>query len=189
MDGPERLEPAYLHPNNFNKASMIDYILGVQWHTENLKMNRNHYASWMVHLGGPRLITEVADDIGAGVHFNPFVKVIIDNLEIEKLNSAALLLLPSKFSEEELYAKICSLSYMGDLRQRIKIRIVGCLALSLPLPLRSKMGNKLGEEKVFDKSGRAIRKMVIKSKEEGADCMRKILRNKQAVAGLLTAGA
>ncbi|KAL8048705.1 hypothetical protein ABFX02_07G084300 [Erythranthe guttata] len=281
-DGPEILEPASflqtlppiefaciygssLHPNNFNKTSMIDYILGVsdpqQWHTQNLKTNRNHYASWMVHLGGPRLITEVADYIGVGVHFNPFVshkdrvKVIIDNLEIEKLNSvnlkaatsAALLLLPSKFSEEELYAKICSLSYMGDLRmlfaedknkvkkivqgqfklfqtmykplledfaardllrlspfidQKVNI-IQDCglsstcsLVSSLPLPLRSKMGIKLGEEKMFDESGRAIRKMVIKSKEEGADCMRKILRNKvmissarQAVAGLLTAGA
>ncbi|KAL8484454.1 hypothetical protein ACS0TY_026945 [Phlomoides rotata] len=52
------------------------------------------------------------------------VNVLVDNLEIEKLNfvnlkaatSAALLLLPSKFCEEELYAKVCSLSYMGDLR-------------------------------------------------------------------------
>ncbi|KAG8385078.1 hypothetical protein BUALT_Bualt03G0004100 [Buddleja alternifolia] len=169
-----------LHPNNSDKTSMIDHILGVadpqQWHTQvfldcallilhfiikNLKMNRNHYASWMVHLGGARLITEVADDIGVGVHFNPFVchnnqmfkygvvrmhdlvqdvlgwerfylsgrlqkpvNIIVDNLNIENLNSvnlkaatsAALLLLPSKFSEEELYAKICSLSYMGDLR-------------------------------------------------------------------------
>ncbi|XP_057812009.1 uncharacterized protein LOC131026238 isoform X1 [Salvia miltiorrhiza] len=154
-----------LHPNNFDKKSMVDYILGVanpqQWHAENLKLNRNHYASWMVHLGGARLITGVADHIGVRVHFNPFVShrdrmfkygvvrmndlvqdilvwesfylsgrlqkpvnVIVDNSEIEKLNfvnvkaaaSAALLLLPSKFSEEELYAKICSLSYMGDLR-------------------------------------------------------------------------
>ncbi|KAI3455782.1 hypothetical protein Pfo_012445 [Paulownia fortunei] len=285
-----------LHPNNFDKTSMIDYILGVadpqQWHAENLKMNGNHYASWMVHLGGARLITEVADDIGVGVHFNPFVShknrmfkygvvrmhdlvqdilgwerfylsgrlqkpvnVIVDNLEIEKLNSvnlkaatsAALLLLPSKFSEEELYAKICSLSYMGDPRmlfaedknkvkkivqgqfklfqtmynplleefaardlfrisssddQKVNI-IQDCglsttcsLVSSLPLPLRSQMGIKLGEEKVFDESGRAVRKVVIKSKEEAAGCMRKILRHKvmvssarQAVAGLLTAGA
>ncbi|XP_020553887.1 phosphatidate cytidylyltransferase, mitochondrial isoform X2 [Sesamum indicum] len=155
-----------LHPNNSHiHTSMIDYILGVpdpqQWHAQNLNMNRHHYASWMVHLGGARLITEVADDIGVGVHFNPYVShknrmfkygvvrmhdlvqdilgwdkfylsgrlqkpvnVIVDNLEIKKLNSAnlkaatsaALLLLPSEFSEEELYAKICSLSYMGDLR-------------------------------------------------------------------------
>ncbi|KAL8514603.1 hypothetical protein ACS0TY_013626 [Phlomoides rotata] len=55
---------------------------------------------------------------------NMQVNVLVDNLEIEKLNSinlkaatsAALLLFPSKFCEEELYAKVRSLSYMGDLR-------------------------------------------------------------------------
>ncbi|CAI0546321.1 unnamed protein product [Linum tenue] len=67
-----------LHPNNSDKSSMVDYILGVadpvKWHSEvNLKLNRSHYASWMVHLGGAKLITEVADGIGVGVHFNPFV--------------------------------------------------------------------------------------------------------------------
>ncbi|XP_059625084.1 uncharacterized protein LOC132268271 isoform X2 [Cornus florida] len=154
-----------LHPNNCDKSSMVDYILGVadplQWHAENLKMNRDHYASWMVHLGGARLITDVADEIGVGVHFNPFVTrnnkmfkygvvrmddlirdilnwerfylsgrlqkpvhILKDNLDISNVNSvnlraatsAALLLLPSKFNEEDLFAKICSLSYMGDLR-------------------------------------------------------------------------
>ncbi|THU64301.1 hypothetical protein C4D60_Mb01t25010 [Musa balbisiana] len=52
------------------------------------------------------------------------VQVLIDNWDIQKVNlinlkaatSASLLLLPAKFSEEDLYAKICSLSYMGDLR-------------------------------------------------------------------------
>lgn len=78
------------------------------------------------------------------------VHLLVDNLDIEDVNSvnkraavsAALLLLPSKFTEveflfsaqirkfyetvhyithttlmqEDLYAKICSLSYMGDLR-------------------------------------------------------------------------
>lgn len=285
-----------LHPNNFDKTSMVDYILGVadpqQWHAENLKLNRNHYASWMVHLGGARLITGVADHIGVRVHFNPFVSykdrmfkygvvrmndlvqdiqgwesfylsgrlqkpvnVIVDKLEIEKLNSvnmkaaasAALLLLPSKFSEEEFYAKICSLSYMGDLRmlfaedinkvkkivqgqfklfqkmynpfleefaahdllrisssadQKVNV-IQDCglsttcsLVSSLPLPLRCHMGMKLGEEKAIYESGRVIQKVAIKSKEEAADCMGKILRRKvmvssarQAVAGLLTVGA
>ncbi|XP_071733307.1 uncharacterized protein [Rutidosis leptorrhynchoides] len=154
-----------LHPNNNDKSSMEDYILGVsnpqQWHYENLKMNRDHYASWMASLGGAKLITKVSDQIGVGVHFNPFiswnnkmykygvvsmndlshdmlnwdrfylggrlqkpVRIIVDNMDIEKVNlvnlraasSAALLLLPSKFTERELYAKICSLSYMGDLR-------------------------------------------------------------------------
>ncbi|KAG7963763.1 hypothetical protein I3843_09G134300 [Carya illinoinensis] len=123
-----------LHPNNRDMSTMVDYILGVsnpeQWHSQNLQMNKNHYASWMVHLGGPKLITEIADEIGVGVHFNPFVTwnhkvhILVDNLDIENVNSAnlkaaitaALLLLPPKFTEEDLYAKICSLSYMGDLR-------------------------------------------------------------------------
>ncbi|XP_074334490.1 uncharacterized protein LOC141671937 isoform X3 [Apium graveolens] len=154
-----------LHPNNNDKSSMIDYILGVsnpqQWHSENLQLNRDHYASCLMRLGGARLVTGVADGIGVGVHFNPFitcgdkmykygvvrvddliqdllewktfylsgrlqkpVRVLIDKLGIEHKNSvnlksatsAALLLLPSKFTEEDLYTKICSLSYMGDLR-------------------------------------------------------------------------
>uniref|UniRef100_A0A7C8YLE6 Phosphatidate cytidylyltransferase, mitochondrial n=1 Tax=Opuntia streptacantha TaxID=393608 RepID=A0A7C8YLE6_OPUST len=107
------------------------------------------------------VITEVADEIGVGVHFNPFVSwndktfkygvvrmhdlvedvlnwerfylsgrlqkpvhVLVDTLDVEHLNScnlraaasAALLFLPSNFTEEDLYAKICNLSYMGDLR-------------------------------------------------------------------------
>ncbi|XP_027347259.1 phosphatidate cytidylyltransferase, mitochondrial [Abrus precatorius] len=154
-----------LHPANHDKTTMTDYILGVsdpkQWHSENLKLNKHHYASWMVHLGGERLITEVADKIGVGVHFNPFVTwngklfkygvvrmndllqdvqywekfylcgrlqkpvhIVVDNLDINKTNSvnlraavsAALLLLPSEFAEEDLYAKVCSLSYTGDVR-------------------------------------------------------------------------
>ncbi|KAF5817499.1 putative phosphatidate cytidylyltransferase [Helianthus annuus] len=154
-----------IHPNNNDKSSMEDYILGVsnpqQWHSENLKMNRVHYASWMASVGGAELITKAADRIGVGVHFNPFVswnnkmykygvvsiddlvedmlswkrfylsgrlqkpvRIIVDNKDITNTNlinlraasSAALLLLPSKFTERELYAKICSLSYMGDLR-------------------------------------------------------------------------
>ncbi|XP_021761231.1 phosphatidate cytidylyltransferase, mitochondrial-like isoform X1 [Chenopodium quinoa] len=154
-----------LHPNNHDQSRMIDYILGVrdpvEWHLQNLKMNRNHFASWMANLGGAKLITGVADKVGVGVHFNPFVSwnnktfkygvvrmhdlvedilnwetfylsgrlqkpvhVLVDNLDVENLNSfnlraatsAALLLLPSKFTQEDLYTKICSLSYNGDLR-------------------------------------------------------------------------
>ncbi|KAK8472367.1 hypothetical protein PHAVU_002G188100 [Phaseolus vulgaris] len=123
-----------LHPSNRDKTTMTDYILGVadpkQWHSENLKLNKHHYASWMVHLGGERLITGVADKIGVGVHFNPFVSwngkvhIVVDNLDVNSTNSvnlraavsAALLLLPSEFTEEDLYAKVCSLSYMGDVR-------------------------------------------------------------------------
>ncbi|XP_052173728.1 uncharacterized protein LOC127789025 isoform X2 [Diospyros lotus] len=144
---------------------MVDYILGVadplKWHTENLKVNQDHYASWMVQLGGPKLIVQIAEEIGVGVHFNPFVswkdkvfkygvvrmddlvrdilnwerfylsgrlqkpvQVLVDDLDIGNVNSvnlraatsAALLLSPSEFYEEDLYAKICGLSYTGDLR-------------------------------------------------------------------------
>ncbi|XP_017970698.1 PREDICTED: phosphatidate cytidylyltransferase, mitochondrial isoform X2 [Theobroma cacao] len=143
-----------LHSTNHDKSTMVDFILGVsdplQWHSENITRH-----GWCF------LITEVADDIGVGVHFNPFVtwknkmlkygvvrmhdlvqdilnwerfylsgrlqkpvNMLMDNLDIENVNSvnlraavsAALLLLPPKFTEEDLYAKICSLSYMGDLR-------------------------------------------------------------------------
>ncbi|KAJ0082255.1 hypothetical protein Patl1_12125 [Pistacia atlantica] len=66
-----------LHPNNKDKSAMVDYILGVpdplQWHSQNLKMNADHYASWLRLLGGAKLITQIADEIGVGVHFNSFV--------------------------------------------------------------------------------------------------------------------
>ncbi|CAA6664700.1 unnamed protein product [Spirodela intermedia] len=153
-----------LLPNSDSKSAMVDYILGVsdpvQWHSENLERNRHHYASWMARLG-PKTITRVADGIGVGVHFNPFVQwsdkmikygvvrmqdlardvltwdrfylsgrlqkpvqILIDNYDIGKVNevnlkaatAAALLLSEPEFTEEELYSKICSLSYMGDLR-------------------------------------------------------------------------
>ncbi|XP_074579412.1 uncharacterized protein LOC141835911 [Curcuma longa] len=153
-----------LLPNNTDKTSMVDYILGVadpvQWHAENLERNRHHYSKWMARLG-PTAVNWVADRIGVGVHFNPFVvwrdknikygvvrmhdlamdvltwnrfylsgrlqkpiHFIVDNWDIRKVNllnlkaatSASLLLLPAKFSEEDLYATICGLSYKGDLR-------------------------------------------------------------------------
>ncbi|XP_047308602.1 phosphatidate cytidylyltransferase, mitochondrial [Impatiens glandulifera] len=286
-----------LHPNNHDKSSMIDCILGVadpqKWHAENLKMNKDHYASWLVHLGGAKLITEIADEIGVGVHFNPFVSfndkvfkygvvrmhdliqdllswdrfylsgrlqkpvhMITDNLDIENVNSvnlraatsAALLLLPSEFTEESLYAGICSLSYRGDLRmlfaedkdkvkkivkgqfglfqeiykpileeyatkdllrfksssssghqvnmlQDCSLSAASSLVCSLPSAIRGEMGFKLGERKNVNQSGRIVREIIMSSKEEGAECLRKVMRNKvmigsarQAVSGLLTVG-
>ncbi|KAI0523248.1 hypothetical protein KFK09_005642 [Dendrobium nobile] len=152
--------------NNTDKSSMVDYIIGVadpeKWHAENFERNKIHYSRWMSILG-PKMITCVADKIGVGVHFNPFVEwrdkiikygvvrmqdlaldiltwdrfylsgrlqkpvhVLVDNWDIRKVNlvnlkaatCAALLLLPPVFTEEDLYVKICSLSYMGDLRMQ-----------------------------------------------------------------------
>ncbi|XP_051147390.1 uncharacterized protein LOC127262645 isoform X2 [Andrographis paniculata] len=123
-----------LHTNNLDKSSMIDLILGVadpqQWHAENLKRNRDHYAPWIAHFGGAQLITDVADEIGVGVHFNPFVPhkdkvdLIVDTLNVRELNelnltasvAATLLLWPSLVTEVQLYSNICRLSYMGDVR-------------------------------------------------------------------------
>eukprot|EP00252_Welwitschia_mirabilis_P022133 TRINITY_DN5900_c0_g1_i1.p1 TRINITY_DN5900_c0_g1~~TRINITY_DN5900_c0_g1_i1.p1 ORF type:complete len:336 (-),score=58.89 TRINITY_DN5900_c0_g1_i1:451-1458(-) len=151
-------------PNEGQEEPMVDYILGVsdpiQWHTQNLQRNRDHYSRLMAYLGA-QTITEVAEVVGAGVHFNPFVlwgnkrikygvirmnellrdvldwhrfyvsgrlqkpvKFLVDTLDVKDINttnlqaavSAALLLLPSEFSEEDLFVKICGLSYMGDLR-------------------------------------------------------------------------
>ncbi|XP_034212652.1 phosphatidate cytidylyltransferase, mitochondrial-like isoform X2 [Prunus dulcis] len=243
-----------LHPNNPGsaKSTMVDCILGVsnpqQWHSENLTLNNDHYAAWMVLLGGARLITDVADEIGVGVHFNPFVSwddkmfkygvvrmhdlvqdilnwerfylsgrlqkpvhVLLDNLDVTNVNSvnlraamsAALLLLPSKFTEEQLYAKICSLSYMGDLRMLFAedrnkdggLSAAQSLVSSLPPMVRSQMAMKLGEKKVLCDSGRVIQEIVIGSKDEAAKCMQTILQRKvmvssarQAVSGLLAAG-
>ncbi|KAB1227498.1 hypothetical protein CJ030_MR1G027437 [Morella rubra] len=284
-----------LHPNNLDKSTMVDYILGVsnpeQWHSQNLKMNKNHYASWLAHLGGAKLITEIADEIGVGVHFNPFVSwnnkmlkygvvrmhdliqdiinwerfylsgrlqkpvcILVDNLDIEKVNSAnlraaisaSLLLLPPKFTEEDLYAKICSLSYMGDLRmlfaedrnkvkkivqgqfglfqsrykpflkeyevkellrltssgthqthisQDCSLSLARSLVNSLPPNIRSQMGMKLGQKTRLSESGRIIHEVTIGSREEAANCMRKVLQRKvmvssarQAVSGVVTVG-
>ncbi|KAJ7969405.1 phosphatidate cytidylyltransferase, mitochondrial [Quillaja saponaria] len=284
-----------LHPNNRDKSTMTDYILGVadpkQWHSENLKWNKNHYASWMVHLGGAKLITQVADEIGVGVHFNPFVNwngkmlkygvvrmhdlvqdmlnwdkfylsgrlqkpvhIVVDNLNIENINSVnlraamstALLLLPSEFTEEDLYAKICSLSYMGDLRmlfaedknkvkkivrgqfdlfhsmykpfledyeakellrcsstgnhqlqmfQDCGLSVACSLVSSLPPAVKSQMRMKLGEKQQLSETGQVIREVAIRSREEAAKCLQKVMRQRvmvssarQAISGLLGVG-
>ncbi|KAF3623428.1 putative haloacid dehalogenase-like hydrolase domain-containing protein 3-like [Capsicum annuum] len=284
-----------LHPNNKDETSMTDHIIGVadprQWHSENLNLNKDHYASWLVHLGGARMINDIANDIGVGVHFNPFVScnkkmvkygvvrmhdfiqdilrwdrfylsgrlqkpvnILVDKLDIKNVNtvnlkaatSAALLLLPSKFTEEDLYAKICSLSYMGDLRmlfaedknkvkkivrgqfylfeemykpfleeyeannllrfssagdkqvnifQDCGLSAASTLVSSLPSSIRSDMAMKLGDKRIVDDSGR-VRQVVIGSKEQAAECMKRLVRRRvmfsstrQAAAGLLTAGA
>ncbi|PIA50361.1 hypothetical protein AQUCO_01300837v1 [Aquilegia coerulea] len=278
---------------NHDKNTMVDYILGVsdpiKWHSENLELNRDHYASWMVHLGGAKMITLVADKVGVGVHFNPFVNwnnrmikygvvrshnlvqdllhwkhfylsgrlqkpvnIHVDTLDIANLNlvnlkaatSAALLLLPPEFSEEQLYAKICGLSYMGDVRmlfaedknkvnkivrgqfhlfhtmyrplleeyaakdllrfpftgghlgniiQNYELRATQTLVSSLPSTFKSCMG--IRENSKSSQSGQLRHEVTIGSREEAANCMKKVLRRKvmvsstrQAISGLLATG-
>ncbi|CAA2965907.1 phosphatidate cytidylyltransferase, mitochondrial isoform X1 [Olea europaea subsp. europaea] len=103
------------------------------------------------------------------------------------------------FLEEYAAKHLLRLSLSGDnkvnITQDCGLSTSRSLISYLPQPLRSQMGTELGEKKRFDESGRTVREVVIKSKEEAAECMQKILRRKvmvssarQAVAGLLTVG-
>ncbi|XP_031743756.1 phosphatidate cytidylyltransferase, mitochondrial isoform X2 [Cucumis sativus] len=119
-----------LHPNNHDKSKMVDLILGVsdpqKWHEKNIRLNKDHYASWMVYLGGGKLVTKVADAIGVGVHFNPYVmwndkmlKYGVARMHdlIQDIQYWKTFYLSGRLQKPvDLYAKICSLSYMGDLR-------------------------------------------------------------------------
>ncbi|KAJ0017056.1 hypothetical protein Pint_11858 [Pistacia integerrima] len=54
--------------------------------------------------------------------------------------------------QEDLFAKICSLSYMGDLRVLVaenKNKACGLL-VTRPPEIRSQMGMKLGEKKIIN---------------------------------------
>ncbi|KAJ6712834.1 hypothetical protein OIU79_008935 [Salix purpurea] len=198
-----------LHPNNSDKSSMVDFIIGVsdpkQWHSEMLK-----YGVVRMH--------DLVQDV---LHWERFylsgrlqkpVHILVDNLDIGDVNSvnlraavsAALLLLPSKFTEEDLYSKICSLSYMGDLRmlfaedknkvkrivegtvwfipidanisQDCSLSMTHSLVHSLPPLVRRKMGMKQGEMQVLKDSGRVLHEVMIGSREEAAKSMQKIIR-------------
>lgn len=142
---------------------MIDFIFGVSysqhWHSLNLSQHRDHYSA----LGslGSYLVSQVQDEFGAGVYFNPYitvngtlikygvvnldtlcrdltqwdtlylagrlhkpVKILRDHPKVRLANQmnllsalrVALLLLPERFSEFELYTTVAGISYMGDLR-------------------------------------------------------------------------
>ena len=57
---------------------MVDYLFAVDdpqaWHATNLERNARHYSPLM-RAAGPSAVIAVADSVGAGVHFNPFVRV------------------------------------------------------------------------------------------------------------------
>lgn len=54
---------------------MLDFVFTVDdpvaWHSKNLKKNRNHYS--FLKVLGPRIITAVQDNYGAGVYYNPLI--------------------------------------------------------------------------------------------------------------------
>ncbi|OEL24003.1 Phosphatidate cytidylyltransferase, mitochondrial [Dichanthelium oligosanthes] len=227
-------------------TSMVDYILGVadplRWHSENLERNPAHYSRWMARLGAGA-ITGLADRVGVGVYFNPFVEwrdkrikygvvrmkdlamdvltwdrfylsgrlqkpvhVLVDNWDIRKVNtinlematSASLLLLPEEFNEYDLYAQICSLSYMGDLRMLFaedKNKDGGPSTTNelfsvLPWTIQRQLQGR----STFHGKEMPTR-TVVSSKDMAANCLRKALRSRvmvssarQAASGLLASG-
>lgn len=144
-------------------GKIIDFIFGVShtqhWHSLNLTQNRNHYSA-LGYLGSYP-VSQIQDNLGAGVYFNPYitvngimikygvvsldtickdlsewdtlylagrlqkpVKILRDDPKVRLANQinlvsavrTALLMLPEKFSEMELYEKIAGISYLGDPR-------------------------------------------------------------------------
>jgi translocator assembly and maintenance protein 41 len=45
----------------------------LSWHAANLSRNRRHYSA--LGAAGPRAVVALADALGVGVHFNPFVRL------------------------------------------------------------------------------------------------------------------
>ncbi|XP_048212242.1 phosphatidate cytidylyltransferase, mitochondrial isoform X2 [Perognathus longimembris pacificus] len=147
------------------KNTMLDLVFTVDdpvaWHTQNLKKNWSHYS--FLKMLGPKFITSVQNNYGAGVYYNPLimcdgrvikygvistsiliedllnwnnlyiagrlqkpVKIVVMNENVilrsaldKNLKSAvtaAFLMLPESFSEEDLFMEIAGLSYSGDFR-------------------------------------------------------------------------
>ncbi|CAK6435566.1 unnamed protein product [Pipistrellus nathusii] len=171
---PEELSLAFAYgsgvfrqagPSSNLKTAMLDFVFTVDdpiaWHSKNLKKNRSHYS--FLKVLGPKVITTVQNNYGAGVYYNPLIMcdnrlikygVISTNNLIEDLLywnnlyiagrlqkpvkiiamnenatlraaldknlrsavTAAFLMLPESFSEEDLFIMIAGLSYSGDLR-------------------------------------------------------------------------
>ena len=148
------------------KSKMIDFIFGVtytqHWHSLNLQQHRDHYSA--VGSLGSSFVSRIQDKWGAGLYFNPYIKVngtlikygvinidtlcrdlsewdtlyvagrlhkpvkiLRDHPRVRLANQVnlisavrtALLLLPSSFTEEELYGTIAGISYMGDPRMSL----------------------------------------------------------------------
>ncbi|OCT58102.1 hypothetical protein XELAEV_18002597mg [Xenopus laevis] len=123
--------------HNDVRNKMLDFVFAVDdpvtWHTMNIIQNRSHY-SFLKFLG-PKHITAVQNNYGAGVYYNTLVPCdgrvkILTQRDDGRLKSAltsnlksalnaAFLMLPESFSEEELYLQIAGLSYAGDFRMII----------------------------------------------------------------------
>ncbi|KAB0363345.1 hypothetical protein FD754_007501, partial [Muntiacus muntjak] len=115
---PEELSLAFACGSGvYRQAGPIDDPV-VAWHSKNLKKNWNHYT--FLKVLGPRIITAVQNNYGAGV--DHITSVLIEDLlnwnnlynagRLQKPRcDAAFLMLPESFSEEDLFTEIAGLSY------------------------------------------------------------------------------
>ncbi|KAM4651314.1 phosphatidate cytidylyltransferase, mitochondrial [Discoglossus pictus] len=171
-------------PQNQVGSNMLDFVFAVDdpvtWHTMNIMQNRSHYS--ILKYLGPKQITAVQKNYGAGVYYNTLVPcdgtiikygivstdTLIEDLHhwktlyiagrlhkpvkiltqkengrlqtalISNLKSAvtaAFLMLPESFSEEELYMKMAGLSYSGDFRMIIgedKAKVMNIVKPNIP---------------------------------------------------------
>ncbi|XP_014652875.1 PREDICTED: phosphatidate cytidylyltransferase, mitochondrial isoform X2 [Ceratotherium simum simum] len=146
--------------NSNQKDAMLDFVFTVDnpvaWHSKNLKKNWNHYSFLKVF--GPKIITTVQNNYGAGVYYNTLImcdgrlikygvistSTLIEDLlnwnnlyiagrlqkpvkiiamsenvalrsaldkNLKSAVTAAFLMLPESFSEEDLFIEIAGLSY------------------------------------------------------------------------------
>ncbi|VFV20008.1 Hypothetical predicted protein [Lynx pardinus] len=81
---PEELSLAFAYgsgvyrqvgPSSDQKNAMLDFVFTVDdpvaWHSKNLKKNWNHYS--FLKVLGPKIITTVQNNYGAGVYYNPLI--------------------------------------------------------------------------------------------------------------------
>ncbi|XP_032183409.1 phosphatidate cytidylyltransferase, mitochondrial isoform X8 [Mustela erminea] len=81
---PEELSLAFAYgsgvyrqvgPSSDQKKAMLDFVFTVDdpvtWHSKNLKKNWNHYS--FLKVLGPKIITTIQNNYGAGVYYNPLI--------------------------------------------------------------------------------------------------------------------
>ncbi|KAH9747125.1 CDP-diacylglycerol synthase [Citrus sinensis] len=201
-----------LHPNNKDKSAMVDYVLGVsdpqQWHSEVLKY------------GVVRMDDLISDILNwkrfylSGRLQKP-VQILADNLDIGNANSvnlrsalsAALLLLPSKFTqvkkivqgqfdlfksmynpliqeyEAKEFLRFSSYgNHQANVSQDCGVSVTFSLVSSLPPTIKSEMGMKLGENKTVNESGRVVSEVIVRSRDKAAKCLQNVLRRKVMIS-------
>eukprot|EP00775_Hariotina_reticulata_P006454 gene6454-6683_t len=106
---------------------MLDYIFVVAdpfaWHAQNIERNRSHYS--FLRFFGPGMMCQVAEHVGVGVYFNTLVplegKVVkygvigMDAFQ-QDLFSWSHLYIGGRLQKPDLFKRITSLSYLGDVR-------------------------------------------------------------------------